>query len=85
MDLTIYYFSVLKCFLKTFAGDEAMQNVKILTKTDRLVAVFDAAKELKLHFTTIYRWIKKGEVFSFPIHNVDFLRIRSPVFNVKNE
>ena len=52
-----------------------MPNVKILIETDELVAVPDAAKELKPHFTTVYRWIKKGKVFSFPIHSVDYLRI----------
>ena len=62
-----------------------MQNVIILIETDELVTVPDAAKELKLHFTTVPRWIKKGEVFSFPIHSVDYLRIRSPVFKDQNE
>ena len=52
-----------------------MQNVKIFIEADELVAVPDAAKELKLHFTTVYRWIKKGKVFSFPIHSVDYLHI----------
>jgi len=33
------------------------------------------AKELKLHFTTVYRCIKKGKVFSLPIHSVDYLHI----------
>ena len=52
-----------------------MQNIKILIETDKLVTVPDAAKELKLHFTTVYRWIKKAKVFSFPIHGVDYLHI----------
>ena len=53
----------------------AMQNVKFLIKTDELFTGPDAAKELKLHFTTVYRWIKKGKVFSFAIHGIDHLHI----------
>ena len=52
-----------------------MQNVKILTKNDELFTVPDAAKELKLHFTTIPRVIEKDKVFSFPIHDVEQLHI----------
>ena len=41
-----------------------------------MVTVPDAAMELKLHFMTVYRCIKKGKVFSFPFHSVDYLHIR---------
>ncbi len=49
-----------------------MQNFKILTETDELVAVPNAAKELKLHFSTISRWIKNGEVLSSPNCSADY-------------
>ena len=52
-----------------------MQNVKILVETDELVTVPDAAKEPKFHFTTVPRLNKKGKVFSFPMHGVDYLHI----------
>ena len=63
-----------------------MQNVKIIIEglcktskfsieTDELVTGPDAAKKLKLHFTTVPRSVKKGKVFSFPIHGVDHLHI----------
>ncbi len=51
------------------------QNVKIFIETCELVTDPDVAKKLKLHFTTIYQRIKKGKLFSFPIHSVDYLRI----------
>lgn len=53
----------------------AMQNVKILIKTDELFTGPDAAKELKLQFTTGPRLVKKSKVFSFSIHGVDYLHI----------
>jgi hypothetical protein len=71
--------------LRYLPAKGAMQNINILIETDELVAGPAAAKELKLHFSTLYQWIKKGEVFSFPIHSVDYLRIRSPVFKDQNE
>ena len=52
-----------------------MQNVKILIETDGLVTVPHAAKELKLRFTAVYRWIKKVKVFSFSIHGIYYLHI----------
>lgn len=61
-----------------------MQNVKILIETDELISVLDAAKELSIHFTTVYRWIKKGKVFSFSIHGVDYLHT-SEVQALKNK
>ncbi len=75
MNLTIYYFSVLKCLLNIFAGDEAMQNAKILIKTDKPFNSPNAARELKFHFTTVPRWNKKVKIFSSPIHGVDYLHI----------
>ena len=52
-----------------------MQNFNILVETDELVTVPHAAKKLKHHFTTVYRWIKKVKVFSFPIHRIYYLHI----------
>ena len=52
-----------------------MQNAIIFINTDELFTGPDAAKELKLHFTTVPRLIKKCKVFSFPIHSVDYLHI----------
>jgi hypothetical protein len=53
----------------------AMQNFKITVETDELVAVPDTTRKFRLNFTTIYGWLKKNKIFSYPIHHVDCLRI----------
>jgi hypothetical protein len=49
----------------------AMQNVKILIKTDELLNGPQAARELEFHFTTVPRLIKKSCSFSFPTHGAN--------------
>lgn len=53
----------------------AMQNVKILIKTDELLNGPQAAKELECHFTAVPRLIKKSNVFSPPIHGINCLHV----------
>jgi hypothetical protein len=63
------------CAIRFLLAKMATHNVNIPIKTNELLAVPDATRELKLHFTTIPRLTKKDEVFSFPIHSVDYLHI----------
>jgi excisionase family DNA binding protein len=40
----------------------AMQKTIITMTTEDLVPILDAAKELKVNFSTVYRWIRKEEI-----------------------
>lgn len=46
---------------------------KVTITTKDLVSVPKAAKELGVHFTTVYRWIRKGEIHPFTIGTQDFI------------
>ena len=53
----------------------AAQKTKITISTDDLVSVPQAAKELGVNFSTVYRWIRKGEVVPFRIANQVFITV----------
>ena len=53
----------------------AEQKTKITISTDDLVSVPQAAKELGVHFATLYRWIKKGIIRPFRIGGQVFLTV----------
>lgn len=42
-----------------------MQKAKITFTSDELMSVPQAAKELNVHFVTVYRWIKQGRLTPF--------------------
>lgn len=46
---------------------------KVVISTEDLVSVPQAAKELGVHFTTVYRWIKKGKIQPFTIGTQVFI------------
>jgi len=48
-----------------------MEKVTITSKD--LVSVPRAAKELGVHFTTVYRWIKRGDIHPFTIGTQVFI------------
>lgn len=53
----------------------AEPRTKITISTDDLVSVPQAAKELGVDFSTVYRWIKKGEVIPIRIANQVFITV----------
>jgi len=53
----------------------ATQRAKITISTEDLVSVPQAAKELGVNFSTVYRWIRKGEVVPFRIANQVFITV----------
>lgn len=55
----------------------ATQNMKtkVTVTTEDLVSIRRAAKELGVHFVTVYRWIYKGEVIPFRIGKQVFLTV----------
>jgi len=40
----------------------ATQKLKITVSSDDLISVADAAKQLRVHYTTVWRWIENGEI-----------------------
>ncbi len=50
-------------------------GIEITLKTEDLLTIEEAAKQLGVHFTTVYRRIKRGEI--------DTLRIGGQVFIAK--
>ena len=49
------------------------QMEKVTITTQDLISIPQAAKQLGVHFTTVYRWIKQGKVVPFTIGTQDFL------------
>ena len=47
----------------------ATQKTKVEITTEDLLSIPQAAKELGVHFTTVYRWIHKGRLYPFRIGN----------------
>ena len=60
------------CYSSSLWG-VTMLKVKILVETDELTTARAAAEFLGIHFTTVYRWIKAGKLFAFPIGGVDYI------------
>jgi len=54
----------------------ATQKTEVTITTDDLVSVPQAAKELKVHLATVYRWIKKGIIFPFRIGSQAYIPIK---------
>ena len=52
-----------------------MQSTKITFRTDDLISVPQAAKELGVHFTTVYRWLDKGNIHPFRIAGQVFVTV----------
>lgn len=52
-----------------------MQKVTIIVTPDDLTTVLEAAKYLGVHFTTVYRWIKRGKLHPIHIAGQDYLNI----------
>ena len=50
-------------------------KAKIIISTDDLVSVPQAAKELGVNFSTVYRWIRKGDLVPFRIANQVFITV----------
>ena len=53
----------------------AVQTTKITFTTNDLMSAPQAAKQLGVHFTTIYRWIRKGEIHPFYIAGQMFVSV----------
>ena len=51
------------------------QRAKITITTEDLVSVPQAAKELGVNFSTVYRWINKGKVHPFRIGGQVFITV----------
>ncbi|MBW2562250.1 MAG: helix-turn-helix domain-containing protein [Deltaproteobacteria bacterium] len=51
----------------------AEQKAKVTISTNDLLSVPQAAKELGVHFATVYRWIDKGKVRPFRIGGQVFI------------
>lgn len=51
------------------------QRTKITISTDDLLSVPQAAKELGVHFATVYRWIDKGIIRPFRIGGQVFVTV----------
>jgi len=51
------------------------QKTQIIISADDLTTALEAAKILGVHFTTVYRMIKKGELRPIPIAGQDYLSI----------
>ena len=50
-----------------------VQKLQITLTSDDILSIPQAAQFLGVHFTTIYRWIKRGEVRPFRIGGQVFL------------
>lgn len=46
---------------------------KVIITTQDLVSIPQAAIELGVHFTTVYRWIRKGEIRPFQVGSQVFI------------
>lgn len=53
----------------------AEQKTKITISTEDLVSVPQAAKELGVNFSTVYRWIRKGIIRPFRIGGQVFVTV----------
>ena len=53
----------------------ATQKTRITVTTDDLLSVPRAAKELGVHFATLYRWIDKGKIHPFRIGGQVFVTV----------
>ncbi len=53
----------------------AEQRTKITISTDDLLSVPQAAKQLGVHFATVYRWIEKGRIHPFRIGGQVFVTV----------
>ena len=51
------------------------EKVKITITTEDLLPVPQAAKELGVHFATVYRWIDKGRIRPFRIGGQVFITV----------
>ncbi len=51
------------------------KRTKIIISTDDLLSIPQAAKELGVHFATLYRWINKGIIRPFRIGSQVFLTV----------
>jgi len=51
------------------------QKTKITITTEDLLSVPQAAKELGVHFATVYRWIDKGRIHPFRIGGQVFVTV----------
>ena len=49
-----------------------------------LVTVLQAAKEIGVHFTTIYRWIDAGAIYGLKVGGIMFVP-KSEIERIKNE
>ena len=50
-----------------------MQKTQVVLETDKLITIPEAAKILGVHFTTLYRQIKKGRFHLIRIGNQTYL------------
>jgi len=53
----------------------ATQRTKVTVTTEDLVSVPQAAKELGVNFSTVYRWINKGKIHPFRIGGQVFITV----------
>lgn len=51
------------------------QKAKITLTTEDLLTIPQAAQELGVHFTTVYRWIDKGKIHPFHIGGQVFVTV----------
>jgi len=51
------------------------QRTKITVTSEDLLSVPQAAKELGVHFATVYRWIDKGKIHPIRIANQVFVAV----------
>lgn len=51
------------------------QKVKLTVTSDDILSIPQAAKELGVHFTTVYRWINKGLIRPFRIGGQVFITV----------
>ncbi len=58
--------------------------MEIRVKTDDLMSVVDAAKELRRPRITIYRWIEAGKIIGIKLGGILFIP-KSEVERLKNE
>jgi len=61
-----------------------MQKAQITLTPEDLTTAIEAAKHLGVHFTTVYRWLKKGKLHPIRIAGQDYLSI-SEVEQLKSE
>ncbi len=56
-------------------GDASSQKVKITVFADDLVSAPQAAKMLRVHHATVYRWIEKGKMHAIRIGGQVYLAV----------